>query len=181
MSGPTGKSTERRARGRKPRATVIPQLVIVPEPDPPSMPVPSPAWLVETQQAWRVFWASPLESHVISGDHAALMRLFDLRDQQARFWRIGLKEPMVQGSTGQWVINPLLKRGDDLEGKILALEDRFGASPRARLALVQALGDAGRSLKSINASVVATDPRVQQRGPVAVEPLDLEAMDGISG
>lgn len=85
----------------------------------------------------------------------ALLRLFAMRDQQRRFWEIGLEEPVVMGSTGQHVINPLLKRGDDLEGKIAALEDRFGLSPLKQMSLGVAVGDAHRSLEQLNARLTS--------------------------
>lgn len=115
---------------------------------------PAPAGiLAPVRVAWDVFWDSPLAQHTISTDILGLRRLFRLYDQRERYLREGAQETLKVGSAGQMVLNPLLKEVDALDAKILALEDRFGLSPMARLKLQVTLGDATRSLKDINAAL----------------------------
>ena len=106
-------------------------------------------WLTSTGDDWKIFWASDLANLVKDTDRSAVRRLFRLRDQLMRAQRSAvelrrqaMKEPVVQGSMGQPVSNPLFRAAEAaahealaLEGRVLPLEDRFGLSPRARLNL----------------------------------------------
>lgn len=60
------------------------------------------------------------------------------------------KDRLVPGSMGQLTLNPLLKYAESLQKEIRALEDRFGMSPKARMALGIAFGEAARSLSDLN-------------------------------
>jgi len=90
------------------------------------------------------------DAAVSPGDHVFLANQVGVLHQT-----IGDQSPLVRGSTGQLVTNPLLKRVDVLDGKILELEDRFGGSPMALLRLQVTFGDAARSLAELNATVAA--------------------------
>ena len=67
-------------------------------------------------------------------------------------WRTARKARLVEGSQGQPRINPLFTTIATMDAEIRQLEDRFGLSPRARLALGIQLGEAHRSLADLNAA-----------------------------
>jgi hypothetical protein len=164
---PSPKPPERRSHGRR-----TPALVPRGSKPPAVIPEPPDAWLAATKQAWTEYWSSPVASHIISSDLAGLRSLFVMRDRQERFWRAGMRKPTVQGSTGQLVVHPLVKAAIELEPKIQALADRYGANPRGRLSLTVGLGDAARSVADLtNDDVLAGD----------VAPIDLYAVDGDAG
>ena len=119
-------------------------------------PAPDPKLLAITRTAWEEFWASPLARLVsTSTDLMALRRLFMFYDEQERSLRAYRRQRLTRGSTGQLVVNPILKA--IAPGDLLALEDRFGMSPRSRLQLGVILGDAARSLSDINAELDRDD------------------------
>lgn len=151
---PTRKTPDRRQRRGTKELTPEPAAAVVPA-DPPSAspvvkaPAPAREWLAVTATDWREFWSSPMANYVKDTDRPALRRLFVLRDElvraqreEAKLRRLAMKEPIVEGSMGQKVANPLFRAADSaaavalaLEPRIVALEDRFGLSPRARLAV----------------------------------------------
>jgi P27 family predicted phage terminase small subunit len=105
------------------------------------------------RESWITFWRSPLAEHVIDTDATALRRLFRMYEQRERYLEQANEETLSLGSTGQIVLHPLVKEVDALDAKILALEDRFGLSPMARLKLQVTLGDASKSLEEVNAAL----------------------------
>src|SRR5574337_423419 len=80
-----------------------------------------------------------------------------------RFADAGLEEALATGSTGQTVLNPLIKHLPTLDAEILALEDRFGLNPRARLTLQVALGDAAESRDKLNRALRPADEAADAR------------------
>lgn len=142
-------------------------LTVLVTPEAEDYPSPPSGLLKPVRDAWDAFWTSPLRQHVIASDLPALRRLFGFYDRRERFDREGISDPVVTGSTGQMALNALLKEVDVIDAKILALEDRFGMSPMARLKLQVQLGDASRSIAETNARLAtgvldepeAPDPR----------------------
>ena len=98
-------------------------------------PAPPPRLLQETRRLWDEFWGSSVAAAVDVSDVPAIRRLFMLRDQWERMRRAVDKTPLVSGSQGQPVENPLAKRMDRIATQIVQLEDRFGLSPVARAKL----------------------------------------------
>lgn len=112
-------------------------------------PPPPTGLLALTRDAWADFWSSPLAGLVETRtDLMALRRLFQFYDEHERALRSFRRQRTVKGSTGQERANPLL-RAVATPHEILALEDRFGLSPRSRLELGVILGDAARSLADL--------------------------------
>lgn len=114
------------------------------------VPAADPGWLPATVDEWSAFWADEeLRSIVRASQHASLRRLFDWRDKLLRAWAEAdrLREAIgadhfIEGSTGQMRANPLYDlaaKADAtalaIEGRIVALEDRFGLSPQSMLKL----------------------------------------------
>lgn len=140
---PPRKTAERRQN----RATK--DLVVVAGVAPIKTPPAVAGWLAETKREWGELWSSNLAGRIEPTDHPAVRRLFGWRDKQIRAERratalrkVAAKEPLVEGSKGQLVANPMWGAADaadaealHIETRIVALEDRLGLSPKARLAL----------------------------------------------
>ena len=125
--------------------------------------------LASTVKAWERFWASDLSSLVKPEHTPALERLFRMYDMRERLERVALKQPVVSGSTGQPKMSPALGEIASLDGRILALEERFGLNPAAMLKLGISFSQAARSLEDMNRDfddhddeedAVDEDPRV---------------------
>jgi P27 family predicted phage terminase small subunit len=142
--GPIGKHPDRRQGHRSdPTGAVLP-LGAVREP-----PAPPAGLLAPARAAWACFWASPLAALVTPADVPTLERLFGLYDERDRAWRAYRRRRLVEGSQGQPVASPLFGVVAGLDRQILALEDRFGMSPAARLRLGIRFGQAARTLDDL--------------------------------
>lgn len=90
----------------------------------------------ELQASWRDYWISPLAAATDQGSKLAaatrLWQMYDMRDKHYEAYRVA---PLVEGSQGQMVMNPLGRQLNQLETQINALEDRLGLNPKAQLAL----------------------------------------------
>jgi P27 family predicted phage terminase small subunit len=149
MPGPLPKKDGGRQRPHRGEA----RPVVVPiNARPQDVPAAPSGLLVASVVAWERLWASPLASTFTETDAEALARLFELRDERGRMWRAARKARLVEGSQGQPRINPLFTTIAAMDAEIRQLEDRFGLSPRARLALGIQLGEARRSLADLNAA-----------------------------
>ena len=123
---------------------------------------------MQTVAAWSSFWQSDLSGLVLAADRPALARLFRMYDMRERLERVYQKQPFSVGSTGQLVSHPASKEIASLDGRILALEDRFGITPMGRLKLGVTFGAAAKSLEALNAEFgddtededPRTDPRI---------------------
>ena len=137
-------------RRNKPKPLqVVPELV-------PDLPTPREEWRPQTIESWEALGKSQLVSVIDwDADQPALYRLFDLRDERRRIRDEVWADPLVEGSRGQPMIHPLVRRLRDIDRQILALEDRFGMSPRARLALGIAVNKPEWSLEALNAGFKA--------------------------
>lgn len=114
-------------------------------------------FLAETRRGWDVFWESQQAALIQPAQIPGVERLFQLRDERARCYREVRKSRMVAGSKGQPRRSPLYDVINVLDGEIRQLEDRFGLSPKAWIALGGAIGDAARSLADLNAELEADD------------------------
>jgi len=124
---------------------------------------------VALQDEWRAFWRSPQAAHVVESHLPALRRLFELRYQRERFAREGMKEPMSTGSQEQLVLSPLIKHLPVLDAAILALEDRFGLSPKHSMALAGQFDDANRAAADANAALASGFEEPEPRRLAAVD------------
>lgn len=106
-----------------------------------------------TIEAWEAFWSSELAAAVVidETDMPALVRLFVMRDDHARFVEEYRTQPIVEGSKGQPVATPVFAMAQSLAKEIRALEDRFGGTPLARLRISVEMGEAAKSLDQLNA------------------------------
>lgn len=125
---------------------------------------------------WHSWWGSEVARLIEPESETPIVRrLFDLLDQAARFEAAGRLEPMVEGSTGQLVINPLLKHAQGLRDEARRDEAVLGRGPKRRLDLGIKFGDAARSLDDVNRRLSGAS----RNGSGAEPPKDprLEAID----
>lgn len=169
MPGPPKKHDERRQRrnGRGTGGITLPPPKTLAQ-----VPAPGKHWLVPTKQQWVAFWLSSVACLVeADSDGFALARLFSLYDERERAYRAYRRNRLVEGSTGQMIVNPLWKQAAVNDAEIRALEDRFGVTPSARLKLGIKFGEAARNIKDLNDQLNAdedndsdeakTDPRLK--------------------
>lgn len=132
--------TARKAPDRRQR-TNTPDVGPLAEVEAPSVPpAPRPPGggrlLKATEEWWVEFWESPIAKLVDPrSDLRALSRLALLYDERDRALSAYKRKRSSTGSTGQLVVNPFAKEIASLDGRISALEDRFGLTPKARLDL----------------------------------------------
>jgi hypothetical protein len=150
VPGPPPKPSERRQwRGRHDVGLVAAAGIVDGVPPPPA------GVLKATREAWDSFFESPVAGLVDrQSDLPALARLFVFYDDAERSDRAFRKQPFIEGSQGQPVVNPMGGRSLALQPHIRALEDRFGLSPLARLKLGVKFGEAARSLDELNRSLL---------------------------
>lgn len=161
LRGPTPKPEDRRQRRNQPRRTPLPRSSVRPLPTAPS------GLLVLTRERWRRYWASPVSRLAETTDYPAVERLFRLSDERERAARrVRRAGPLVRGSQGQPVLNPLVRYLAQCDVELRALEDRFGLNARARLQLGLEVGGAKRSVEDLNRELTQSvtddgdDPRL---------------------
>ena len=118
---------------------------------------PKPGWLKEVREQWDVYWTTQVSALLAPHHVPALYRLFELRDAQGRALRIYKREPMVQGSQKQPVVNPAMATVQSLEKDIRALEDRLGLTPKAQASLGIKVGQAGLTAAELNRMAMEDD------------------------
>lgn len=154
MPGPLPKPAHK-AQGHRPHAAlqILPASAIADKAPPP------PAGLLKkTAEQWAAFWMSPVASAADPiTDLPAIARLFTAYDELERVGPVFRKQRIVEGSTGQPTLNPLSKYIAQLTTEIVALEDRFGLTPKSRLALGIAIGQAKASLNDLITAVEYDD------------------------
>lgn len=121
------KSPDRRVRKDRPRPFEnLPEIVELEIPEPPK------GMLKATRDEWMELWQRPIASTFGTESLPALRRLFEMRDQRRRLLKVLPSEGyFTTGSRGQTVVSPGVKLIQDLESQIVALEDRFGLTPKA--------------------------------------------------
>ena len=125
---------------------------------------PAPAGVLKATEKWlEAFWGSELAAATLAAtDTPAVERLATLYDLRRRAYRSVAKSPLVEGSQGQEVLNPLARQMSAWDAEIRQLEDRFGLTPRSRLSLGLQLGAAKKTLEDLwaaddNSDVTETD------------------------
>lgn len=131
-------------------------IKLVPRSDPPP---PAPRGLLKpTRDDWELFWRSSVASQVDrEADLPVLRRLFVMRDELDRSERAYRRNPLIEGSMGQMVLNPAGKKVDTLRGQLTALEDRFGLTPLARARLGWTLAEGATAGAKLQAFLNMTD------------------------
>ena len=130
-------------------------------------------WSEATVAGWDAWWDSDVARMIdVASEAPIVFRCFDLLDHAERFEAEGRQQPLVEGSTGQPTINPLLKHAQALRDEARRDEAVLGRGPKRRLDLGIKFGDAARSLDDVNRRLSAAnrstgtpepedDPRLQ--------------------
>lgn len=114
-------------------------------------PEPAEHWLAATVIEWWSWWGSPAARYILPESETEIVyRMFDLLDRAARCEQSADGETLVRGSTGQLVINPLLKYAQSLRDEARKDEAVLGRGPKHRLSLGVKLGEAKKSLDEHN-------------------------------
>ena len=91
-----------------------------------------------------------MASLLIDADRGGLERWIRYVDEWARVRRAFVSSRVVEGSTGQPVLNPLAGYIRQLEDAIHRLEERYGLTPYARTRLGIAVGQAKLTAQALN-------------------------------
>lgn len=150
---PRRKPDEERQRSNTPSLELVTPLGVELE-----VPPAGEGWSEATVAEWDAWWASDVARMIdVASEAPIVFRCFDLLDQAARFEAVGRSEPLVEGSTGQMVINPLLKHAQGLRDEARRDEAVLGRGPKRRLDLGIKFGDAARSLDDVNRRLSAAN------------------------
>lgn len=113
-------------------------------------PDPPRGLLASTRASWFDYWRSPLATIVQEVHLPQLSRLWQLRDERERAYRVLRRERIVKGSMGQPRRSPLYDVIGSLDSAIYQLEREYGLGPKAWVGLGLTLGEAARSLSDLN-------------------------------
>jgi P27 family predicted phage terminase small subunit len=125
----------------------------------------------EAVEQWDAFWADSASSVQTSADRGVLLRWIDAINRYLRTIGEADQQPLVEGSTGQLVENPLYKIADRALGTIERCEKQLGIGALNRAGLGIAVMSGQRSLADMNARYgggdndpatgqIETDPRL---------------------
>lgn len=125
-------------------------LTVLARPDAFIAPKPPTGLTVAGKVAWDAFWRSDVSAAVdIDADRVDLENWVKAVDQRERFRKIVDKAPLVKGSHGQLMLNPLNRRIRELSEEIGRVSDRFGMNPMARWRLQFTVSEAGKSANDL--------------------------------
>lgn len=124
-----------------------------------SAPEPPDGIAPELVASWHEYWSSPLASATDAQSKlnavTRLWQLYDLRDKHHAAYVV---QPLVDGSQGQQVLNPLGRQLNSLESQILALEDRLGLNPKSQLQLGVTWAEGQKQLRDLADRVFQSKP-----------------------
>lgn len=87
-------------------------------------------------EVWSEVWEIGESVYNVRSDSFIIERYASLQERRREMMaQIDSQGYLVVGSQGQDVLNPLLRAVQDIEAKLVALEDRLGLSPEARVRL----------------------------------------------
>lgn len=155
---PAGSHQDRRPQRRRAAGTHL-QVVdadaagITPAP-------PCPAKLLKSsQEAWRSFWQSSSAAAVEVVDRALVEQWIVARDQWRRAMNAIERQPLVEGSMGQPVQNPLMAWAASRETAMRQLERQLGIGAKARADLGLTAGQARITAAQLNRMAAEKEPR----------------------
>lgn len=156
---PPGQAVDKR-NGQK--LTAVPSGSVEPLEPPEGLSAPSLA-------AWESFWEDRQAAFLTPSSTVVLLRWIDALDRYTRTTAEADKEPLVKGSTGQLVVNPLYKIAESARSTVEACEKQLGIGGLNAASLGIAAVQEARSLADMNAkyskpegvaSLATEDPRL---------------------
>lgn len=110
------------------------------------VPLPPRGLLAATRKRWRDYFTSPVSQAIdLKTDLQAVERFFRLYDEYERCLPVFQEQRLVEGSTGQIVLNPLGNHLNQLQGQMNTLGAQLGMTPLGRLRLGLTLVQARKS------------------------------------
>jgi P27 family predicted phage terminase small subunit len=134
---------------------------------PPGTP-PGVEWCDDAVTAWGRYWEDPVAQALTPADEHLVTRWLEALNRYLLMSRTADQSPLVTGSQGQDVLNPLYRAAELAFKTVEACERQIGIGPANRASLGIALLTEKRTLASMNAAYVAKgvapddddDPRV---------------------
>lgn len=105
----------------------------------------------EARSQWDAYWDSPAAGIQTAADRGVVLRWIDAVDRYLRTLGEADRRPMVKGSTGQQVVNPLYKIAQDALATVERAEKQLGIGALNRAGLGIAVINEQRSLQEMNA------------------------------
>lgn len=139
---PAGQAVDRR-NGRKADLTSLPGGALA-KPDPPD------GLCNESVRQWDAYWESTAASVQTPADRGVVLRWIDAVDRYLRMLGEADQRPLMTGSTGQQVVNPLYKVAQDALATVERAEKQLGIGALNRAGLGIAVIAEQRSLQDMN-------------------------------
>jgi hypothetical protein len=111
-------------------------VVLVSQPAAPVAPPPPGEVGAYARAVWEAYFRSPVSATVTMEAHGErLVYWIKCVDQRVRLWELWAKQPLIKGSQGQPMTNPLWRTLRELTETIERAEHEFGMTPLAQLRL----------------------------------------------
>jgi len=116
------------------------------------------AYCAGALEAWEGLWADPVVAAQSPADRAIALRWVDALNRYLVLTAEADREPVVEGSTGQSVANPLYGIADRAMRVVESCEKQLGIGPHNRAALGIALMTENKSLSEMAARAAERRP-----------------------
>lgn len=170
---PAGQAVDRR-NGRRADLGVVPTSEVV-KPDPPKNLCP------EAVSQWDAYWESTAASVQTPADRGVVLRWIDAVDRYLRTLGDADKRPIVKGSTGQPIENPLYKIAAVALATVERAEKQLGIGALNRAGLGIAVIAEARSLQDMNSKYGGDVGGSTDQTPDEEEDPRLTVIDGERG
>lgn len=113
-------------------------------------PAPPPGLRAYGKAVWADFWTSDVSGAVNMAAHGEdLAWWIRCVDERQHLWDILKAAPLVKGSHGQLMQNPLVRSIRELTHDIQVASDRFGMTPLAQFRMQFTVSEAGKSANEL--------------------------------
>lgn len=127
------------------------------------VPDPPKGLTYAARAAWHAFWRSEVAALVsVEADMAALCRWIACLSERERIEKRLVAEPLVPGSMGQDVLNPLASYSEKLGREIRHYEDRFGMTPLGRMRLGVTFGQYRQAMRREADPAASGEPEIEE-------------------
>jgi P27 family predicted phage terminase small subunit len=140
-------------------------------------PVPPETLCEEARAQWDAYWTDAASAVQTAADRGVVLRWVDAVDRYLRTLGEADKQPLVEGSTGQQVENPLYKIADRALQTLERAERQLGIGALNRAGLGIAVIAEARSLQDMNSRYGGGDVG-DDRTPQAEEDPRLQVIEG---
>lgn len=176
-------TTQPRSKGTAKRLAVVPAASTRPaDPTDKSSEIPplpgAKTLLLETRRWWEAFWSEPQAQAVTGAQRVVLLRWVRAYDQWARSLRVVEKSPVVSGSMGQPVANPLIAWVQSREAEMSKCERQLGIGLRNLADLGISTGQAKMTAAELNRMTREDGPDVGSNSEEVVDAIEAEVVEG---